>query len=624
MALYDELQQALIAADKAGHTQDVQTLMSELDRLKTNVKSMSARYEQPEPPPNPTEGMSNFDLARAGVGRAMADTARGAGQLVGAVSRKDVADARIRDEPLGHTLPGMLGDIGGTAGMALAPGGLLKSAGMVAQAPRIAAIGDALMVPRGAAQIGAVGAGTGLLQPSTSTQETLTNMGLGVGGQALAPVIGRGLSMAKSAAEPFYREGQNQILARLLQKTAGGEAPEVAARLHGAFEPFVGPTPEGEAARGVMGELVPGSVPTLGQAAQNPGIGALERSVAQTDPAASLAITQRLKAQNEARAKILEDMGGTQGARDFHDAARSSTANQLYGDAFKDGIDPALMTSGRKGEITKLMNTPAMQQAAEDAKKLASNEMLKLDDPTGSVQGMHYMRQALTDSLADAKPNEKRILMGLRDRLDTTLDTLSPKYGEARRQFAAMSAPINEMDTAQAIAKKATNPLTDQVQGAAYARALSDDTAKSATGFKGATLEGTMQPRNLAKLEAIKDDLARAKAAENVGRGPGSDTIQKLAYSNMVDAAGVPNFIRSMKIPQIAGNLAGRGADALYGQANKTMSARLAEILANPEEASKLLLQQVNQQPSRTAEALRRIGAGAGLALPGSVNALQQ
>ena len=112
MALYDELQQALIAADKAGHTQDVQTLMSELDRLKTNLKSMSARYEQPEPPPNPTEGMSNFDLARAGVGRAMADTARGAGQLVGAVSRKDVADARIRDEPLGHTLPGMIVDIG--------------------------------------------------------------------------------------------------------------------------------------------------------------------------------------------------------------------------------------------------------------------------------------------------------------------------------------------------------------------------------------------------------------------------------------------------------------------------------------------------------------------------------
>ncbi len=471
----------------------------------------------------------------------------------------------------------------------------------------------------------------GAIQPSTSTEETLHNAGLGILGSAVAPVIGRGLTMAKSAAEPFYKEGQNQILARLLQKTAGGEATEVAQRLHGAFEPMLGPQPANKVQPmpGQMaGELIPGSVPTLAQAAQNPGIGALERSVAQTDPAASLAIANRLKAQNEARAKILQDMSGSEGARDFHDAARETTSKQLYGDAFKTGINPKVAEK-LQPQISSLMENPAIKDAIPTAQRLAKYDKIDLADPKGSLQGMHYLKLALDDAIGKAPTTgvgktELRKMMTTKDELLGVMDELSPQYGKARAEFQAASKPINQMDIAADIAKKATNPLTEQIQPQAYARALSDDTAKRATGFKKATLTGIMEPEQLGALNAIKEDLARAKNAENVGRGPGSDTIQKLAYSNMVDAAGVPNFVRSMKVPQIAGNLAGRGADALYGMANKTMSARLAEILANPEEASKLLMQEVNKQPSKTAKALRAAGAVSGSALPASINATQQ
>ena len=631
MASISEIEAALIKADSLGNVEDARALAR-------HIRYLREAMTPPEPPPNPAEGMTNSQLAAAGAGKAITDLGRGAGQLVGLVSRKDVQAARNRDEPLTHTLPGLLGDFGGNVAMALAPGAALKGAGMLSGSRGLMASGDALMVPRGAGQVVGVGGGMGLLQPSASSGETARNMALGVAGSAFAPLLARGKDVVITSAEPFHREGQNRILGRLLQKTAGGEAPEVAGRLRGAFEPFVGASPEGQIPRQFMGEIVPGSVPTLAQAAQNPGIGALEKTVAQTDPAQSLIISKRLADQNAARVKVLEDMAGTDGMREFYDAARKSTAEDLYKEAYAKGVDlrrnavtgeflSKAQQAARKGEITKLMSTPAMQDAAEKARNLMANDPNlkgKLMDPAGSVQGLDYTRRALSDMISNAQGNEQRILIGLRDRLDTTLDSISPAYGEARRQFQSMSRPINQMDVAKTIADKSVSPLTGQMRPETLARALSDDTARAATGFKGATMEGMMEPGQLRALQAIKEDLARAKAAENIGRGPGSDTVQKLAYSNMIDAAGLPNWVRSSKTGQIAGNLAGRGADALYGRANKEMTQRLAEVLANPVEAANILAIASEKNPEKLAKALRQVGATTGLALPGTVNIQQE
>lgn len=119
---------------------------------------------------DPTEGMSRTDKFLAGVGKAMTDTARGVGQMVGAVSREDVANSRALDAPLMDTGAGMAGNFAGNVAL-LAPTAMIPGAATIP----------------GAAVIGAV---TGLAQPSTSTRETLQNVALGgaagAGGQWVA------------------------------------------------------------------------------------------------------------------------------------------------------------------------------------------------------------------------------------------------------------------------------------------------------------------------------------------------------------------------------------------------------------------------------------------------------
>jgi hypothetical protein len=127
---------------------------------------------------------------REGAGKAFVDIARGAGQLVGVVSRDDVAESRRVDAPLIATTGGKVGNFAGNIAAAV-PAAMIPGANTVAGA-------------------GVIGAGLGLLQPSTSTRETATNVGLGgalgAGGQKLGSVIAdkaskSALSRAAAAAQ---------------------------------------------------------------------------------------------------------------------------------------------------------------------------------------------------------------------------------------------------------------------------------------------------------------------------------------------------------------------------------------------------------------------------------------
>jgi len=569
--------------------------------------------------------MSGPEKFMAGVGKAVYDTGRGLGQLTGLVSADDVKESRERDAPLMDTGAGMAGNVVGNIGMALAPGGVVKGAGSLAgmagatnAATKLNAVGGALMAPKSVGGALGVGAAQGLIQPAADMGERVFNTGLGAGASAAIPVAGKVLSTAKAAAEPFYESGRNQILARALRESAGGGkyADDALASLKGA------------------GELVLGSAPTAGQAANNAGIAGLERSAVAVNPAVAVEHTNRLAAQNTARVNALKDMAGSDGARDFARAELQSTADDLYKVAFEKGTDlrrdaatgkflTKAQQAGVKGEITKLMNAPAMAEAVEKAKVLAANEMKKVDDPAGSVLGLHYTKKALDDMIGGAKGNEQRILIGLRDRLLTTVDRLSPDYAAARSVFKDMAKPVNQMDTAAEIAKRAI-PANENMTLNSYARALKDDSAATAQGFRKATLEGTFEPEQLARLNAIKEDLRRAQFAKDAGRGPGSDTVQKLAYSNIMNQAGVPNMLRNLAPGQLVGNLLSRGGDLAYQKANQRLSEKLAGALLDPKETAALMAMKPNERAALIGEMLKRGGASLGMTAPALLNAQQQ
>lgn len=134
---------------------------------------------------DPTEGMSRTDKFLAGAGKAFADVGRGVGQMVGAVSREDVAESRRLDAPLMDTGAGVAGNLAGNVAM-LAPTAMIPGANTVTGA-------------------GVIGGVAGLAQPSTSTRETVTNVlagaAGGAGGQAVANKVPNMLANRVNAAK---------------------------------------------------------------------------------------------------------------------------------------------------------------------------------------------------------------------------------------------------------------------------------------------------------------------------------------------------------------------------------------------------------------------------------------
>lgn len=598
---------------------------------------------------DPTRDMSAGKLLAAGVGKSIVDAGRGLGQLVGAVSQDDVRQARALDAPLMRTGPGRIGATGGAVGMALLPGAVLKGAGAAFNAPALSAAGTSYLVPKTITGGAAVGSAMGLMQPAESMEERALNVGLGAAGGAAIPAVATVGRTAQAAVEPFYEDGQRRIVGRALRRVAGERADDAVAALRGARE------------------LVPGAIPTAGQASGNAGLAAMERTASAIDPSVTVAYSDRMAQQNAARVAALEGVAQGPGARSAAEAAREAAARPLY-DIAKgatvqaDDTLKGIMGRMPKGVLERAQDLARMNgetiQIGQDVpaqvlfvgggtKRVSGHHGSKtvqtpgLLDASGSPmtreveaqfskwtgKGLHYLKMALDDAIADPQAGfvgqTRRAALGVKDDLLKWLDTSIPEYGQASQAYAAGSRPINQMDIGAEIADRSINKLTGNIQPNAYARSLSDVTAQRATGFKNATLAGTMEPDQLATLNAIRDDLQRANFAQTAGRGVGSDTAQKLAYSNFIDAAGVPTWLQALAPAQIVGGVSSRAADALYGAANRNMANRLAMTLLDPAEAAETMML---TQPGGNALArlMRNSLTPIGLSTPALVNTSQQ
>jgi hypothetical protein len=113
--------------------------------------------------------------------------------------------------------------------------------------------------------------------------------------------------------------------------------------------------------------------------------------------------------------------------------------------------------------------------------------------------------------------------------------------------------------------------------------------------------------------------------ASTAGRGGGSDTVQKLAYANMIQQAGIPTFLQNFAPTQIAGNLAQRALGLAYGEANQKLATELAEAMLNPQQAAELMRQaKGNPQLQKALANALRSSAVMGAATPGAIQAQRE
>jgi hypothetical protein len=531
---------------------------------------------------DPTLGMSGANKFRAGAGKAFADVGQGLSQYVpGGATRDDVAETRRLAAPLMATGEGMAGNIAGNVAIA-APTALIPGANTIT--------GGAL-----------IGAGMGAAQPSVSTAETMKNIGIGGASGGAIPLAIAGGRTAKSFIDPLYQGGRDKIMGKALLKAAGNQADDAMRNLRSGVP------------------LVPGTMPTAAEVAQNPGIAAMQRTATAADPIAMNEVAARQLTNNDARIAALKALSPDRAAAQ---TAREQAAAALYSSS---GPKPVQLTP----EIDALFKRPSMQEAVRRAQKLAAEKGATLDVQNLTGEGAHYIKMAMDDiaNSGAASGIGKNEISSVRNTLGdflTNLEGQIPEYGQARTAYSALSKPINQADVIDDIAGKATN-FRGNLTPAAYAKALSDKTAQTVTGQKGATLAKVMDPQQMQGLAAIKDDLLRSDFANTAGKGVGSDTVQKLAFSNMLDSAGVPSAVRSFAPAGVIGNVAQRAGQIVYKDANEKMAQQLAQALLNPQDAAKLMeAGMVTPQMIALMNGLGRGGAALGAATPGLVQANQK
>lgn len=394
----------------------------------------------------------------------------------------------------------------------------------------------------------------------------------GVTGPVATGAIDAGGWLAKGLrrmAEPFYESGKDRIIGRALTEAAGGEADKAISNIRN------------------FKSAIPGSLPTTAEVAQVPSLAALERSAIASTPEVSNMVTQRNLDRNVARKGFLEELSGMGGAKDILVKLRESTANKNYANAFNAKMAFDKVPTELLQEKADLLKSDAIQAAVNEARKNISNKGLKVANPTQSIQGLHEIKLALDDQIAKlqkpdmstAEINKIRGLEAAKTRLLNFLenDAISPAYKQAREIYAKQSKPISQFEAVESITNKVLNPQNDQIYANRLARELK-------TAEKGKTVS----PSQLDKLKQLQQDVAMQQFAMNAGKSTGSDTVQKLAYANLLSDMGLPSALRGGGTEALS-NIGGQISNLAYSNANKELARKLAQTMIDPQEAARVM-----------------------------------
>lgn len=573
-----ELQTALRNADAAGDVDAAKIIAAELNKRVGIVPREPA-----------TSDMSGLDKFRAGFGKAIVDLGRGVGQLLGQVSQEDIDYSRSLDRDLMQTGAGTAGNISGSVAATL-PAAFVPGANTIA----------------GGAAIGAL---QGALQPVGTDDSRLGNIAMGGAAGALVPAAVKTGKVAKAALiDPFTDKGKQRILAGALRRAATN--PEQAAQ---NLASRTGRTP--------------GFTPTVGQAADDQGLAALERTVRATEPGAFGDVDT---SQQAALVNALRGVAGTPEQRVAALSAREAATAPLY-EAASGATIPA-------DALEALMKRPSMQAASRAATDLAAERggtfgtTLADGTPAYTGQALHDLKMGLDTAIMDPQQGfmgaKKAAADATRAEYLNLLESRIPEYGQARQTFAEMSKPINQQDIGKALYERFVPALADnasvpfKVRADSLAQALrsGDDLASSITGMKNAKLSNIMTPDQMSTLEGVVSDAQMRAAQQAAGRGAGSDTVQKMAMSHLVAEAGLPNWMAS--VGRVPGGMLRTVGDIAFSKNDETLRGLLAEALRDPKTAQELL-KKTGLSQSAYAELLRAGAQAPALAIPAIVQGQQ-
>lgn len=522
---------------------------------------------------DPTEGTGTGQRILEGAGKAFVDIGRGLGQRVGLISQDEIDESARLDAPLMKTGAGVAGNIIGNVALA-APTAAIPGANTLAGA-------------------GAIGAALGALQPTKTGESVARNTLGGAAFSAAVPAAVAGGKALKAMVDPFTESGQARIASETIKRFA------------------TNPNKAAQALRNPA-QYVPGVKPTAAEASLDPGIAVLQRSAASADPQMAGAFSAREAENAAARLAALRGVAGDADKMAFYKSSRDATAKELYERAFSEV--PA-DTKWIKGQVTQLMKRPAFVAAMKEGQKIAANEGLRLGKggkflEKDATRILHYTKMALDDQAANATGNAKKAILDTRDKVVSLLESkdFSPSYREARDTYAKMSRPISQMEVGQELYNKMQPALSDfagdaaalpRIRSEAYAQAVrnADETAKRATGFKGAKMESVMEPEQMQAITGVAKDLSRRATAQEIGKVQGSPTAQYLSSQNLMRQIAGPTGLPQSWVESALMQTMARPLDFAAKRSDPMIQQKIAQTLLDPGMTADALAKVMRKQP---------------------------
>lgn len=426
----------------------------------------------------------------------------------------------------------------------------------------------------------AVGAGAGATTPTATPGLGETGKQAAVGATlggvipAITPIIAKGGQAAyRTLIEPMTNP--EAIKGRAYMEAAGEKAPEIINLLR-ASQP-----------------VVPGSLPTAGEAAilaGRPEFSALQASAERVLPTNYLA---RSDARNAARSNQLGQVAGTEADMAAAQTLRTTTATQNYAAAMAEGIDRDMATA-LKPQIKLLFERPSMKEAKSIATQLAREQNIRFSS-LGQLEGLDWMKKGLDAQISSAakvgsstSKAELKALMQTKEDLLATIKQVAPKYDEARGTFAAQSKPINQMEVGQYLRDKLIPAIDDTAsqRAASFAGAVRDAPGTLKRSLTDAPryekLSDVLTPDQIAKVESVRQDLANMARQEMMAQkgaqaGPNAMDVATQSITGAMGSSRIPNPLS--RIVTAANALIAR----LEGKINKDLAIQIATEMLDPQ-----------------------------------------
>lgn len=607
----EQLSQAFHAAMAAGNQDDARQIIGYVQQHGMTIAPMTPAQEnaafQKQNAAN-VAAQNPLLTATQGFGKAFVDTGRGVGELVGAESPQDVANARQADQALMNTRAGQLGYGGGVAAQIVGGAAL---GGLAAGAPLLSGLSAAEAPTLGGTLLSGTltGAGYGDVSPYASTGEHIANI---AGGALIGPAVVGG---AKGLQ--LLGRGGNALLQRYIAPDA------VAATRVGRALASDNAVPAGIRAGT---DAVQGVKPTLAQVLQTPKTVQLERA-ARNNPVSGPEMAAQDLANNTARADALQQHVLT--PADELAARRARKAN------FAPAMD-AVNNAGFVDVGPLRFEAASLAQRGNNAmtRSAAKKVLSFMDDNTAQagenagmmpVADLHTLQHDLGAIVKQANPEAINTSQALRElqpfkgAIADTIDSVAPGYKSALRQYAKDSAPIGTSRTLGDLLNPAKATATDltgepTLTAARIKSVLSKD---DRAPFK-------MTPEARKDVENVQASIQSRNAAQR-SLGPTGSPTEENRLNQLVrggarhmgaGVGGAVGFGAGGPVGSIAGLLAGHGADLLDRYAQNRIAGSVGRLLMDPNASADALDRYLMLEGRRQAfdNALMPVGRYGGIA----------